>query len=178
MTHYFKNKEGNKMIGVDGGRVTEYEMMFTNGVDEVFDDELIGNVMTPRKEVTGLKDIKVVVTKASPKKKYSNTELTDEEKRAKKQAYMKEYNKNYNKNKKDVVKRAIDKTVGEKRESVQVLPEPNMKLINEFGKHVVDNIILCKRQGYTAEEIDDDKPAHCGHLVFGQIERILEEVKA
>lgn len=170
MTHYFKNKEGNKVIGVDGDRVTEYDLMYTVGVNETFKTD----------EVKGLSDIKIVVTKTPPKRKSPTdlSNLTDEERKARKKAYMKEYNKNYKNKSKVKVEKAIKKVVKDPSERAQVEFEPNLKLIQEFGKHVVDNIILCKRQGYTAEEIDDDKPAHCGHLVFGQIERILEEVKA
>lgn len=30
MTHYFRNKAGNKVIGIDADRVTEYDLLFTN----------------------------------------------------------------------------------------------------------------------------------------------------
>ncbi len=174
MTHYFQSKEGNKVIGIENGVVTEYDILFTKGecitlVPELVEEETIGNIIRPR--VKGLSDIKVKVTRKPPT---NLSELSEEERKARKKEYMKEYNKNYHK--KNKVK--VEKVVKDPSDRAQVLPEPNLKLIQEFGKHVVDNIILCKRQGYTAEEFDDDKPAHCGHLVFGQIERILNEVKA
>ena len=170
MTHYFKNKEGNKVIGVDGERVTEYDLMYTVGVNETFKDETL--IVEPTKTVI----LKKTTTKRKAPTDLSN--LTDEERRAKKKAYMKEYNKNYKNKSKVKVEKAIKKVVKDPSERAQVEFEPNQKLIQEFGKHVIDNIILCKRQGYTAEEIDDDKPAHCGHLVFGQIERIFDTVKS
>ena len=79
MTHYFKNKRGNKVIGVDGDRVTEYDLMYTVGVNETFKTD----------EVKGLSDIKIVVTKTPPKISTDLSNLTDEERKARKKAYMK-----------------------------------------------------------------------------------------
>ncbi len=155
MTHYFKNKEGNKMIGVDGDRVTEYDLMFTVGVNETFEEETL--IVEPTKTV--------IFKKNTTKKKvvdmsHLSAEQKKEAQREKHKEYMKEYNKKY-----------------KKADKVQVTFEPNQKLIQEFGKSTIDQMIICKRQGMTAEEVDEDKPVHCGHLVFGQIERILDTVK-
>ena len=35
MTHYFKNKAGNKVIGIDADRVTEYDLLFTMGNETI-----------------------------------------------------------------------------------------------------------------------------------------------
>ena len=34
MTHYFRNKEWNKVIGIDADRVTEYDLLFTMGDEQ------------------------------------------------------------------------------------------------------------------------------------------------
>ena len=34
MTHYFRNKAANKVIGIDADRVTEYDLLFTMGDEQ------------------------------------------------------------------------------------------------------------------------------------------------
>lgn len=159
------------MIGVDGDRVTEFDLMYTVGVNETFKDDTL--VAEPTKTVTFKEEVTVPIVELvkeikAKKKAVKKLSLTDEERRERHKKYMVKYNKEYKEKR---------KVVAQKEKTAQVEHEPNLKLIQEFGKSTIDQMIICKRQGMTAEEVDDDKPVHCGHLVFGQIERILDTVK-
>lgn len=156
---YFKNREGNKMIGVENGIVTEFYLLFTGPVETFYDETL---VVEPTKTIT-LKNVSY--KKTVNKKAKSKGPITDEEKREKHKAYMVEYNKKY-KSKLKAKKEATQKV------------EPNQALINEFGKSTVDALIICKRQEMTAEEIHEEGVVHCGYLTISQLERILDVIKA
>jgi len=151
MTHYFRNKAGNKVIGIDADRVTEYDLLFTMG------DEQPLIFTTTTEEVKGFKH------KADTK----NTGGAVDEKERKKQ-YMRDW---YAKKKKGV------KSVSKKGEgNVNVLNDPNLKLIQEYGKSCIDAVIKCKRDGMTVDEIDADQPKGLGHLTYGQIETLYDSV--
>ena len=150
--HYYTNESGNKIIGVENGMVTEFSLLFTR-------DATTGvqfNVPT-------IDEQKEVIPEASNVKK-PTIKIVNGDKEAKK-AYAKEW---YHKNK--------AKSAKVKEANKNVSFEPNMKLIQEYGKSTIDAMIKCKREGMTVEEIDSDQPRGIGHLTFGQIETLYDIV--
>lgn len=159
MTHYFRNEAGNRVIAVDGDRVTEFALLFTMGSDSTLDIETVTQVA----EVEEVENVrKPVDTKSVKTKKKSKKDMTPEEKKVAKKEYMREYMKKY----KD--KNGTGNSV--------VAHEPNLKLIQEYGKSAIDAIINCKKEGMTVDEIDQDQPKGVAHLTYGQIEMLYDSV--
>lgn len=69
------------MIGVDGDRVTEFDLMYTVGVNETFEEEVTVPIVELVKEIKAKKE---AVKKLN---------LTDEERRERHKKYMVKYNK-------------------------------------------------------------------------------------
>lgn len=171
MTYYFRNEAGNRVIAIDGDRVTEFKLLFTMG------DELnVGGSSTPviehvaTTESTNSVDIKSVKTS---KKKKSKSDMTPEQKKEAKKAYMREW---YAKKRGEKTEDKPSKRVVTGTGNSGVMNEPNLKLIQEYGKSAIDAIIKCKNEGMTVDEIDQDQPKGVAHLTYGQIEMLYDAV--
>lgn len=170
MTYYFRNKAGNRVIAIDGDRVTEFTLLFTMGVDMATGVDTTATVeLEPADNPVDTKSVKT--------KKKSKTDMTDDEKREAKKAYMKAYMKEwYAKKRKEKGEDKPPKRITTGTGNSGVMNEPNLKLIQEYGKSAIDAIIICKKDGMTAEEIDQDQPKGIAHLTYGQIEMLYDSV--
>lgn len=166
MTHYFRNEMGNRVIAVDGDRVTEFTLLFTMGVDMAIGVDTTAIVeLEPADNPVDTKSVKT--------KKKSKADLSDDEKKEAKKAYMKEW---YEKKRKEKGEDKPSKRVATGTGNSGVAHEPNLKLIQEYGKSAVDAIIVARIAGMTPEEIDLDQPKGIAHLTYGQIETIYDAV--
>lgn len=167
MTHYFRNEAGNRVIAIDGDRVTEFTLLFTVG------DDMAITQPTPDMYVAETTNTDTVDTKSVKTKKKSKADLSDDEKKQAKKAYMKEW---YEKKRKERGENKPSKRVATGTGNSGVAHEPNLKLIQEYGKSAVDAIIVARIAGMTPEEIDLDQPKGLAHLTYGQIETIYDAV--
>lgn len=174
MTHYFRNELGNRVIAIDGDRVTEFKLLFTMGDEMTTKDLIVNSSSTPVVEyVATTEDTNSVDTKSVKTKKKSKSEMTLEEKKEAKKAYMKEW---YAKKRGEKVEDKPSKRVTTGTGNSGVMNEPNLKLIQEYGKSAINAIINCKKDGMTVDEIDQDQPKGVAHLTYGQIEMLYDLV--
>lgn len=167
MTHYFRNESGNRVIAIDGDRVTEFTLLFTMGLDKTIDTETITQVaeLEPADNPVDTKSVKT--------KKKSTEGMTSDEKKEAKKKYMREW---YAKKRGEKTEDKPSKRVITGTGNSGVMNEPNLKLIQEYGKSAIDAIIKCKNEGMTVDEIDQDQPKGVAHLTYGQIEMLYDAV--